>query len=109
MTEQAEDFDLLVDLPTDKDKPTHEEFKVFNRIFKEEKIAGTLFVEFKESIIVGILFVIFSLTYIDELLLKVVPSLQNHSPYVLLGIKVFIIIILFWFIKHFYLCRRDDS
>ena len=26
-----------------------------------------------------------------------------------LGIKVFIIIILFWFIKHFYLCRRDDS
>ena len=100
------DPDLLLNLPTDKNEPTQDENKVLNTLFKEKETVGVLFGEFKESIIVGILFILFSLSYVDDLILKVVPSLENHSPYVMIGIKTALIILSFWILKHFYLIRK---
>ena len=107
MTDADEEYyDLVADLPTDKNKPTEEEYKVLNTLFKEKKVVNVLFTEFKESFLVGILFVLFSLTYVDDLILKIYPNLQNFSPYYILSIKVALIIITFWFIKHFYLFKK---
>ena len=101
------DPDLLSNLPTDKNEPTQDENKILNTLFKEKKTVGTVFVEFKESIIVGILFIIFSLSYVDDLILKISPSLASHSPYIIIGIKAILIVLSFWILKHFYLIRKE--
>jgi hypothetical protein len=102
------DFDLIIDLPTDKNTPTKDEYKVLNTLFKKKKVVNVLFTEFKESILVGILFLIFSLSYVDDLILKVYPNLKNLSPYYILAAKFILIVITFWFLKHFYLIKKEN-
>ena len=65
----------------------------------------TIFVEAKESLIVGILFVILSIPQIDILINKILP-ITEKSSYILLLIKVLIIMLLFWLVKHLYLAKK---
>ena len=99
------DFDLISDLPTNKNKLTENEQRIMNTLFKEKNTINIIFKEMQDSFIVGILFVMFSIPYIDTLIFKLIPAAEK-SIYILLCIKVISIMVLFWIIKHFYLSRK---
>ena len=100
-----DDFDFISELPTDKNKPSDNEYRIINTLFKEKNTINIIFKEMQDSFIVGILFVIFSLPMLDSLIIKFIPVAEK-SIYVLLCIKVLSIMLLFWVIKHFYLSRK---
>ncbi len=100
--------DNILELPVDKKEPNQNEIQMVNVLFKDHKRdLISMLVEAKESIIVGILFVIFSLPQFDMVMNKILPFTQN-SIYILILIKIVIIMVLFWVIKHFYLTRRGN-
>ena len=100
-----DDFDFISELPTDKNKPSDNEYRIINTLFKEKNTINIIFKEMQDSFIVGILFVIFSLPMLDSLIIKFIPVAEK-SIYVLLCIKVLSIMLFFWVIKHFYLSRK---
>ena len=67
---------------------------------------NSIFLEAKESLIVGILFVIFSIPVVDSVIKRFIPS-ANNSSYILLLIKILLVMLLFWVLKHFYLSRKN--
>ena len=100
--------DPISALPTDKHEPTPSELHVIHTLFNDssnKKSMTTIFVEAKESLIVGILFVILSIPQIDILINKILP-ITEKSSYILLLIKVLIIMLLFWLVKHLYLAKK---
>ncbi len=100
--------DSISELPVDKKEPNPSEIQMANALFKDHKRdLISLLVEAKESIIVGILFIIFSLPQFNSIMYKILPFTEN-SVYILILIKIIIIMILFWVIKHFYLTRRGN-
>ena len=99
-------YDILASLPTDKDEPSQEEMVIINNLFVENKEAtATIINEMFEPFIVGILFVIFSLKYIDSAIFYVLPMTQTSEIFLILT-KVVLIMIAFWIIKYFNLCRN---
>jgi hypothetical protein len=99
--------DLIYELPTDKIEPSQDELKIVNNLFKKNKKFMTRIAnELKDPLLVGILYIIFSFSKIDELIQKFIP-ITNNSPYILLLIKTGILMIIYWFVKHFYLSRTD--
>jgi len=100
--------DPIAALPTDKHEPTPSELHVINTLFNDDsnkKSMSAIFIEAKESLIVGILFVILSIPQIDTLINKILP-ITEKSSYILLLVKVLIIMLLFWLVKHFYLAKK---
>ncbi len=100
--------DPIAALPTDKQEPTSSELHVINTLFNDDnnkKSMNAIFVEAKESLIVGILFVILTIPQVDILINKILP-ITEKSSYILLLIKVLIIMLLFWLIKHLYLAKK---
>lgn len=98
--------DLLQKLPVDNNEPTKEEVNVIQSLFppKQNKEMQLIFNEAKESIIVGILFLIFSVPYLDTVIQKILPLAQ--SPFIMILVKVALMMVLYWVIKHFYLARK---
>ena len=105
LKDDDDEFDLISDLPTDKNKPSDNEYRIINTLFKEKNTINIIFKEMQDSFIVGILFVIFSIPIIDETIIKFIPSAEK-SIYILISVKVLAIMILFWIVKHFYLSRK---
>ncbi len=98
--------DILEQLPVDKINPTPEEMNIMNTLFTQhKKEVNVIFSELKDCLVIAILFILFSLPQVDDLLKKFIP-ITRTSFYILLLIKVSIIIVLYWFIKHFYLARK---
>ena len=104
--QNSKNSDLISELPVDKNEPTKNEIQIIDTIYKKhKKTVNSVFIEAKESIIVGILFVIFSIPTIDSFIKRIIPA-ANTSSYILLLIKILLVMILFWIIKHFYLSRK---
>ena len=99
--------DHISQLPVDQSQPTNNELQIINSLFNttNKSTINILLREAKDSIIIGILFIIFSLPYTDSLVKRIVGE---KSPYILVGIKVVIVMALYWLIKHFYLSRKDN-
>ena len=98
---------MISDLPVDKNEPTPSEIQIIDTIFKKhKKTMNSIFLEAKESLIVGILFVIFSIPVVDSVIKRFIPS-ANNSSYILLLIKILLVMLLFWVLKHFYLSRKN--
>ena len=96
-------YDTISNLPTDQSIPSEQELLLLNSLFEEKKTPIRRIVnEAYEPFFVGILFVIFSSPQIDTLINLYIPVTQN-SIYFLLLTKMFIVMILFWIIKHFHL------
>lgn len=98
--------DYIEKLPLDDSKPSAEQMKLVNNIFKEnystmDKLAS----EFREGMVIAILFVIFSLPQMDDIIRKFVPSADNTM--ILTGIKAVIVVLLFYFIKNYHLSKRS--
>lgn len=98
--------DIIAQLPVDETQPTHNELRIVNTLFKDhQNTVNKLANEAKDSVIIGILFVVFSLPQLDEIIGRFYPTTQK-SPYLLIFVKVLIIMVLFWVVKHFYLSRK---
>jgi hypothetical protein len=100
---EAINYDVISNLPTDQSIPSEQELLLINSLFEEKKTPIKRIVnEAYEPFFVGILFVILSIPKVDEMINLYIPVTQN-SIYFLLLTKMFIIMILFWIIKHFHL------
>jgi len=100
---EAIKYDIISNLPTDQSIPSEQELLLLNSLFEEKKAPIRRIVnEAYEPFFVGILFVILSIPKIDEMINLYIPVTQN-SIYFLLLTKMFIIMIAFWFLKHFHL------
>ena len=75
-------------------------------LFKENKgNIHKIFNELKSSVLIGLLFMIFSLPQIDVLIKKCIV-IADKSPYILIGIKAFIFVVVFYFLNNMYLVRN---
>jgi hypothetical protein len=98
--------DILEQLPVDKINPTPDEINIMNTLFTQhKKEVSVIFTELKDCLIIAILFILFSIPQLDDLIKKFIP-ITRTSFYILLLIKVAILIIIYWFIKHFYLAKK---
>ena len=101
-------YDVIANLPIDKSVPTESELMMLNTLFKDKEkksIVRSVINEAYEPFFVGILFVLLSIPQLDEFIKSNIQITQN-SLYFLLLFKMFIIMILFWFIKYFHLCKK---
>jgi hypothetical protein len=106
--QNAKTSDPIASLPTDKQEPTPTELHVIHTLFNDnnnKKSMAIIFSEAKESLIVGILFVILTIPQVDTIINKILPMTEKSS-YILLLVKIFIIMLLFWLVKHFYLAKK---
>ena len=102
-------YDLISNLPIDKSQPTESELLLLSTLFKDKEkksIVQSVISEAYEPFLVGILFVLLSVPKLDEFIKSNIQITQN-SIYFLLLFKMFVIMILFWIIKHFHLCRKN--
>jgi hypothetical protein len=100
-------YDIIAQLPTDKILPSDNELKILNSLFVEKKSAmKNIFDEAYEPFIVGIIFVILSVPQVDDFIKSNIP-ISNNSLYFLLLIKMVAVMILFWLVKYFHLCKKE--
>ena len=101
-------YDVIANLPIDKSIPTESELMMLNTLFKDKEkksIVRSVVNEAYEPFLVGILFVLLSIPQLDEFIKTHIQITQN-SLYFLLLFKMFVIMVLFWFIKYFHLCKK---
>ena len=98
--------DVISQLPADTTQPSQHEMQIINTLFKNHQSEmNNIASEFKDAIFVGLLFLLLSNSVVDNLVTRFIP-VASTSPYILLGIKTAIIIVLFWLLKHYYLSRK---
>ena len=99
-------YDILSSLPTDKNEPLEDELIIINNLFVENiEATASILNEMLESLVVGILFIIFSLQYVDNIIFSILPVTQTSQIFLILA-KVVVVMLLFWVIKYFNLCRN---
>lgn len=104
--DMIEGGDFILNLPTDKSQPSHTEIKLIESIFKEDtKSMKNVVSEMKDLLIIGLLFFIFSLPQTTLMLERLSPVI-NRSIYISIGVRAFIVMVLYWLFKHFYFSRR---
>jgi hypothetical protein len=98
--------DMISQLPSDQSQPSHNEIRIVETLFKENKdTISTIATEGKDAIFIGALFVIFNLPIVTSLVLRFVPSAET-SMYVMVGVKAIALMLTYWVVKHFYLSRK---
>jgi hypothetical protein len=97
--------DLLIDLPTDKNQPTHLELKVFDSLFKENYEDNTKTSSLKiifQYILLTFLIMLFYLIP-NETIKKFVPTALNNIELTPIVIKGVCISIIFYFFQVYYM------
>ena len=102
-----ENADILENLPTNKNQPSHNEIKIVDTLFKKHtSTISNITKEFKDSIIIGVLFFILSLPQVDDLFKKYI-SVTNSSVYMLLLVKTVFFVVALWIIKNSKLLKKE--
>lgn len=102
---QQNRFDYIEKLPIDTSEITPTELKIMNTLFSgNNTITQNLKREIKTLIILSTLFVLISLKYVDDIIIKFFPNIEN-SPYLLLLIKSLLFSITYFIINNFHLIR----
>jgi hypothetical protein len=102
-----ENADILENLPTNKNQPSHNEIKIVDTLFKKHtSTISNITKDFKDSILIGVLFFILSLPQVDELFKKYI-SVTNSSLYMLLLVKTVFFIVALWIIKNLKLLKKE--
>lgn len=99
--------DLIKDLP---DLPSHmnndvseEDKNMINMLFnKNRSNLNVLASGLKDVIMVGLLFIILNISYVDDLIIKFIPS-ASTSKYVLVLLKSLAMMLLYFVINNWYL------
>lgn len=97
--------DSIDNLPTDKNALSHSELQIVDSLFSQKPAIEALFNGTKEILLAGILFVVFSTPQVDDLIKKFVKASEN-SPYILLGVKAILFMVVFFVVKNMYLVRK---
>jgi hypothetical protein len=98
--------DNIANLPVDEGQVSPQEVHLVNTFFKENQSKlQSIYSELKETIVAGVLFAIISLPPINGLIQTFVP-ITEKSPYLLLGIKALLFMIVLYGIKNLYLVRK---
>lgn len=101
--------DLIDQLPSDMSIPSHNEIRIVDQLFQQQKsIFDKILYQTKDLIILGGLFIIFSLPFIDNLITKFITA-AGTSQYILLGIKALLFVISYFIINNIYLTRQQNS
>jgi hypothetical protein len=105
--EQQPIGDYIDQLPSDASVPSHNEIIIVDKFFQQKKsIFDKIFLQTKDIIIIGCLFILFSLPFVDNLIKKFI-KITETSPYILIGIKALLFVIIYFFIKNIYLARKN--
>jgi len=98
--------DPIAQLPVDQAPPTSNEIQIVNTLFKKHRgDMDVVFEEAKDSILVAVLVIVFSLPQIGAFIKRFLPMAEK-SPYILVLVKGFAAMAIFWLVKHFYLSRK---
>jgi len=105
VTLNTEGGDNINNLPVDQNVPSHREVKIVDELFKKKQsIVNKILSGSKELIILFLLYVGISLTQVDDVIKKFLPSAE--SPYILIGVKGLILILFFFIITRIYDTKR---
>ena len=100
--------DIIDELPTDHTVPSHNEIKIVNNLFKQNKNGMyRILDELKTALIIGVLFIIFSIPQVDDLIKRVIPSSYAGSIYILLLVNAILLVVVFYFINNFYIMKNN--
>ena len=98
--------DIIEELPSDQSVPSHNEIRLVDQLFKKKKgFVDKLLSQTKDILIVGCLFVLFSMPFVDGLITKFI-TIAGTSPYILIGIKALMFVVVYFLIKNLYLARK---
>ena len=107
MSPEPEFGDSINVLPTDQTTPTHNEIQIVDTLFKQKQGTVTKLLKgAKEFVLLFLLFIAFSLPQIDSVLRKIVPD--TDSPYILVGVKGVLFVVIYFLIKNLYLVRKNN-
>ena len=99
--------DDINQLPSDESVPSYNEVRIVDKFFQQKKsIFDRILHQTKDIVILGALFIILSLPFVDNIIKKFV-TITTTSPYILLGIKALIFVIVYFIIKNVYLVRKN--
>lgn len=105
-TQQPIMGDIIEQLPSDQTIPSHNEIRIVDTLFKEQKsIIDTILMNTKDLIVLGILFIIFSLPQVDALIEQFFNS-TSTSPYILIGVKTLLFIISYFILQNLHLVKK---
>jgi len=98
--------DLIIDLPTDKNQPTHTELKVINSLFKEDCVKPRTFFQFITTIFqyVFLTFLIMLGYFVsNDTIKKFLPAIMNNNDMFVIFIKALLISFIYYlFNSYFY-------
>jgi hypothetical protein len=105
--------DLINDLPTDKNQPTHSELKVINSLFKESPKKEGAFMKCLSSIIQYIfLTLLIMLVYFipNDSVKKIIPSIVSENEIFIIFIKAIVASFVYYlFQNYFYRKKRNNK
>ena len=97
--------DSIEHLPSDQNPPTHNEIKMVDTIFKENKSTiDIILADAKNIVFMGILFIVLSTTQVDDLIKKFIVVAE--SPYILILIKAVLFMVIYYIVNNLYLARK---
>lgn len=102
--------DYLRKLPVDQTLPNSSELEIVNYIFGKDgkhKVAKNIVWEFKDAILGGIIFFLLSISYMDTIIKKIIPTTNNYI--LLLIIKTILFILIFWILKNIFLVKKSKN
>ena len=96
--------DLIQNLPVDDTTPSEDEIQIMNILFKKnQKMMYKLLSSLQDIFILGGLFVLFSNSFVDILIRKYIK--RAEVPFILVGIKTILFMIVYYIIHNLYLVR----
>lgn len=98
--------DIIEQLPSDQTVPSHNEIRIIDTLFQQKKgVVDKILKNTKDILVIGILFVIFSMPPVDELIKRFI-TITATSPYILIGVKALLFMIVYFILNNFYLSRN---
>ena len=98
--------DLIEQLPSDISVPSHNEIRIVDQLFQQKKsLFDSILHQTKDMIILCGLFILFSLPFVDIFIKKFI-TITSNSPYILIGVKALLFVVIYFIIKNIYLARK---
>ena len=103
--------DLIIDLPTDKNQPTHTELKVVNTLFKEPPKKTSTFTVVINNIIqyIFLTFLIMFIYFIpNDTIAKILPSIVSENELFIIFLKATIVTSLYYLFQMYFYRKKTE-